>query len=195
MTIYVEGGGDTRNLQAGARKGFSKLVEAAGLKDRMPRIVACGSRTQTFHDFSIAVKNGDKVALLVDSEDPVSADSTAAAHLKKRDNWSITGVEDEIHLMVQVMEAWFLTQPGVLFQYFGSDFSAKALPKGSALENIGKSEIAAGLDKASRGCSNGPYSARKRQGFEILERLDPKLIEQASPFAKRFFDYLRQQCN
>ena len=44
VRLYVEGGGDSKKLRVQCRRGFRKFVEKAGLKGRMPRIVACGGR-------------------------------------------------------------------------------------------------------------------------------------------------------
>lgn len=54
MKIYVEGGGDSKELKTRCRRGFSNFFEKAGLKGRMPRVVACGSlvlavRAQAYH--------------------------------------------------------------------------------------------------------------------------------------------------
>ena len=73
--IYVEGGGDSKDARARCREGFSKLLEKCGFRGRLPRLVACGGRTQACDDdFTIAhARNAlpDYVALLIDSEDPV----------------------------------------------------------------------------------------------------------------------------
>ncbi len=45
ITIYVEGGGDTRRQQTDCRKAFSKFFEKAGFKGKMPTIIACGGRS------------------------------------------------------------------------------------------------------------------------------------------------------
>ena len=78
VKVYVEGGGDGRDLRTRCRKGFSAFFEKAGLAGRMPRVVACGSRESAFDRFRTAFaarKAGEFVALLVDSEAPV-ADGT-----------------------------------------------------------------------------------------------------------------------
>ena len=68
----------------------------------------------------------------------------------------------------------FLTQPDVLAEHFGKNFDPSVLPKGPDLEKVSKTKVVDALDKASRHCAGGPYKA--------------------SPFAKRFFEFLRQQC-
>jgi hypothetical protein len=51
VKIYVEGGGDSPDLNKACRSGFGKLFERAGLAGRMPRVVVCGSRAETIKDF------------------------------------------------------------------------------------------------------------------------------------------------
>jgi len=71
VKIYVEGGGDTRDLKTQCRQGFSEFFRKAGLEGHMPRIVAGGSRGRAFADFCTALKQareGDFIVLLVDSE-------------------------------------------------------------------------------------------------------------------------------
>lgn len=61
VRVYVEGGGDSKDLRILCRRGFSKLFERAGLKGRMPKVAACGSRNQAFRSFRISAENGRKV--------------------------------------------------------------------------------------------------------------------------------------
>ena len=42
--LYVEGGGNGKALRVECRKGFAQFLAKAGLKGRMPRIRASGSR-------------------------------------------------------------------------------------------------------------------------------------------------------
>jgi len=66
--LYVEGGGGSKLLRTECRAGFSVFLEKAGLRDAMPRIVACGSRNEAYDKFCIAVEHGQRAFLLVDSE-------------------------------------------------------------------------------------------------------------------------------
>lgn len=59
MKLYVEGGGNAASLKTACREGFSKLLEKAGFKGRMPRIVACGSRNDAFDSFCTAIRIGE----------------------------------------------------------------------------------------------------------------------------------------
>ncbi len=191
MTIYIEGGGDTRALQAPARRAFKALFERAGLKGRMPTVIACGPRSLAIRAFQNALKRGEIAVLLVDSEGSVAIGSSPTMHLRGRDEWGGHGDESGIHLMVQIMESWFLADPDALLKQFGAGFEAKALPKSSNVETVSKETVLSGLNRAITKCGVRSYTRRKRLGFEIVERLDPNKVEASSPFAKRFFDYLR----
>jgi len=83
-TIYLEGGGDSKELHARCREGFRKLLEQSGFRGRMPRLVACGGRAATFDDFQTEhAQQGwaDYVAMLIDSETPVADVEATWAHL------------------------------------------------------------------------------------------------------------------
>lgn len=191
MTIFIEGGGATREQQAGARQAFQSLFMKAGLKGRLPKTVLCGGRIDTIEAFRAASRAGNPAALLIDAEGSVETSSGAAAHLRRRGELKFPAPEERTHLMVQVMETWFLAQPAVLAEFFRDGFDKKALPRQAALETIPKDSVLRALDRATRMCRSGPYTKSKRRGFEILERLDPAEIGKACPFARRFFDWLR----
>ena len=72
--LYIEGGGNSKELRTRCREGFRRLLERCGFAGRMPRLVACGGRSATFDDFKTAHRNaaeGDYVAMLADSEAPL----------------------------------------------------------------------------------------------------------------------------
>lgn len=87
--LYIEGA-ESKEDQIRCREGFRKLLEKSGFAGKMPRLSACGSRNSAFDDFKTAfanVKAGHFVAMLIDSEDPVTDADQTWAHLKNRDNW------------------------------------------------------------------------------------------------------------
>ncbi len=77
--LFVEGGGNNNDaLAKECRDGFTRLLQKADLKNRLPKVIASGGRTAAFRDFKTALKMGsrdDGLFLLVDSEDPVEAHS------------------------------------------------------------------------------------------------------------------------
>ena len=183
--LYVEGGGDSKELRSRCRKGFQNFFEKAGMVGKMPRIVACGSRGEAYRDFRTAHGQGQTAALLVDAEGPVAA-SGPWQHLKGRGGWDrpASASDDQCHLMVQAMESWFLADPTVLESYYGQGFRPQSLPANLNIEQVPKQDVSDGLRKATRGTTKGRYD-KKRDSYELLGRLDPKKVTNASPYADR----------
>lgn len=200
VRVYVEGGGDTSLLKRRCREGFSEFFRKAGLEGRMPRVVASGARMSAYSDFCTAVKNvkaGDFVVLLVDSEEAIESDTKPWFHLKNRkgDGWEQpeSARDESIHLMVQCMEAWFMADRECLVEYFGDKFNQHALPKREDVEKIDKDDLFRFLNKATHRCEKTGKYSKGRHSFEILARLDPDKVVNASPYAKRLIDTLVQK--
>ena len=190
--LYVEGGGDGRALRQALREGFRAFFKNAGLK-RLPRVVACGSRQHAYDDFRAAIGQSsvDFAALLVDSEGPVSA-TTAWAHLKERDDWErpSSATEQNVHLMVQVMESWFLADRDCLVRYFGKGFRASALPAPQwEVEDVPKEEVGRALNESARRSRKEGYD-KGRDSFELLSQLGAAKVIEASPHARRLVETL-----
>ena len=204
MKLYVEGGGDTANLKVLCRQGFASFVTAAGVTKR-PRIVACGGRNDAYESFCTAIANGEEAMLLVDSEcaieaahqsEPEPAKWHPWEHLKVRigDGWnSPDGTTDtQCHLMVQVMETWFLADRETLVAFFGQGFRTSALPSiGPPIEDIPKSIVYETLAKATARCKTKAPYGKGEHSFKLLALIDPSKVVAASPWAKRFIDALQ----
>ncbi len=197
IKVFVEGGGNTHSLRSKCRRGFSNFFRRAGLEGRMPSVVASGRRRDAFDDFCAALRSPGKydfIVLLVDSEEPVVAGSGPWQHLKKtRDKWDQPSgaTDDQVHLMVQCMEAWFLADKDCLAAYYGNDFNQNALPAREDIENIAKNDILNGLKNATRSrVPKGEYG-KGQHSFDILARIDPDKVIAASPYAKRLVDTLK----
>ena len=94
--------------------------------------------------------------------------------------------------MVQCMESWFLADGKAVAAYFGRGFRENALSKNPRVEQVPKPDVLRGLERAAKDTKKKGYS-KGAHAFPILARLDAKKIEEASPWAKRFFDHLRAQ--
>jgi hypothetical protein len=131
--------------------------------------------------------------LLVDAEGP-AASAGPWEHLHARDGWARPqGARDEqCHLMVQCMEAWFLADRVSLAGFFGSGFRESALPGNPAVEAIPKADVLDGLDQAVRNTSKGRYS-KGEHPFRLLAIVDPSRVTAASPWASRFVAALRER--
>lgn len=207
VKLYVEGGGDTAALKSACREGFAKFIEKAGLKDNMPRIVACGSRRDAYESFCTALALGDSAMLLVDSEAPVAAINQTGAseawlpwqHLAQRagDHWAMpaNATNTDCHLMAQCMESWLLADSAALKTYFGQGFKDNNLPAASSSlpETISKPQLYQALAKATRDCkTKDPYS-KGQHSFKLLSLIDPAKVAAAAPWANRFIQTLRAQ--
>lgn len=114
-------------------------------------------------------------------------------HLAERDQWARppNTSDDQAHLMVQVMESWFLVDTNALATYFGQGFSMSALPgAGAQIEGVPKDDVISGLRNATRNSRRGEYH-KGRHSPDLLKQVDPKALEQASPWFRAFTDALR----
>jgi hypothetical protein len=152
----------------------------------MPKIVVCGSREDAYDKFRIALASKANAMLLVDSDEPV-IERGPWQHLKANRNWDRpAGASDsQCHLMVQVMESWFLADREALREYFGTAFQESTLPQNPNVEQILKQDVLDGLSRAARSTPKGTYN-KGVQSYEILEKLDPAKVRQASQYADRF---------
>jgi hypothetical protein len=201
VRVYVEGGGDhNKDLQTQCRRGFRKFLEKAGLQNRMPAIVACGGRRRAYDSFRTShesVGQNDLPILLVDSETPVAqTDPWEHVRLRAEDRWPrpISASEDQIHLMVQAMEAWFHADREGLQKYFGQGFRLSALRARPDIDNIPKADLFGGMQMATRDClKKGEYS-KGQHSFEILGLIDPAKVRASSPHAERLLTTLERIC-
>ena len=176
--------------------GFSSFFEKANLAGRMPRVIACGSRQDAFEKFCTALVSSagrEFIVLLVDSEDPVADDAEPWVLLAESDGWMRPhgATNENAHLMVQCMEAWFLADKDSLADYFGRNFDRNALPGRREIEEVAKDDVLQGLRHATRRCAKGNYG-KGRHSFDILAQIDPAKVRDASPHAKGLIDTLRE---
>lgn len=193
--LYIEGA-DSKEDQIRCREGFRRLLDKIGFagQKRMPRLSACGGRDSAFDDFKTALaaaRAGHFVALLIDSEDPMSNLEQTWAHLKTRDNWDKpAGASDEqVLLMTTCMESWIVADRETLKKHYGHKLQENALPPTNNLESRGRSEVHDRLAHATRDCSNA-YEKGKRS-FLVVGELNPAALEPLLPsFArtKRILD-------
>jgi len=200
VRLYVEGGGDhNKALQTECRRGFSEFIKNAGFEGRMPRIVACGGKRQTYERFKTAHQDSEtgSVLLLVDSEELVTErDPWDHVRLRPEDRWERppAATEDQIHFMVQAMEAWFHADKDALRKYFGAEFRVSALAQRADIENISKASLLSGLRAATQHCQKGEYT-KGEHSFRVLVLIDPMKVRDASPaHGGRFLSALDRMC-
>ncbi len=190
--IYIEGGGDSKELHIQCRMGFRKLLEKCGFSERMPHLVACGGRSAAYNDFKTAHQNqkADYVAMLIDSEDPVSDVEKPWEHLRNRDGWAKPdGTHDaQVLLMVTCMETWITTDRATLRSHYRVDLQESALPAVNDMESRARHTVQDQLVHATRNCQNA-YAKGKRS-FEIVGKLSPDALKSHLPSFQRFLRIL-----
>jgi len=187
-TIYLEGGGDSKELHARCREGFRKLLESSGFAGRMPRLVACGGRGEAYDDFKVAHREAgpaEYVALLIDSEEPVANLETTWEHLRQRDGWRTpSGAADrQVLFMTTCMETWIISDRQALAEHYGQALQASALPPLDDLEQRPRYDVQDRLVQATQRCPHA-YAKGKRS-FAILGMLDPVTLESHLPSFSR----------
>lgn len=194
VKIYVEGGGETRAIQAPLRRAFTKLLKNAGFAGRMPSIVGCGGRTEAFDVFVNAVSKPEPdttYLLLVDSEDLVK--SAPWEHLKTRvgDGWQRpdNATDEQVHFMATCMETWLIADIENLKSFFGKGFNEKALLAGNNTENRARDKQKEVLENASKDCKT--KFKKGDVSFEILATTSPEKLRFLSYF-QRFTDELEK---
>ena len=194
VRIYVEGGhqGSTKSSCRQAFRAFFQKVISPGSFT----VIASGSRGAAFQDFCSALKahQHDYVILLVDSEEAVAASPWLHLQGRQGDQWHRPpGVHnDQAHLMVQVMEAWFLADRQALAEYYGQGFLADSLPGQANVELITKQDVFRALEHATRKTQKGEYH-KTRHGFDLIERINPDRIRAASHHADRLLGVLERE--
>lgn len=195
VRIYVEGGpkgtnaDGLRRFKNGFKQHLARLDPVLNTLDVSP----CGSTDETIRDFArgLREKEPDRiVALLVDSENPVTSD-TAAKHLQtKLDAAKVPQSErNNVFLMVQCMEAWLVTDAGALEKCFGSKLRASALPSNPDIEAVSKRDVLLALEAAVKPTPASRYQ-KVEHGAKILANLNPDLVGQRSRHAKSLHSFL-----
>lgn len=200
IAIYIEGGGNTASTKSLLREGFSEFlreIRDIARKKRMGwRLIPCGGRSQTYAAFQDAIVKEPDVLnmLLVDSEEPVEMGVSPWTHLKKRreDGWNPGGVADEnCHLMVACMEAWFLADPEGLKQYYGGNLDAARLPPPNRAESRTKADILEVLEKATKPTAAKAYH-KIRDGAKLLKKINAGEVQKHCQWCVRLFTGLGQ---
>jgi len=197
IAIYFEGGGNSAETKAILRQGMSAflkpLVEMARQRRCRWSVTSCGGRDQALDAFVDALEK-DPAAfnfLLVDSETLVTA--LPRAHLKQRDGWNLdAAAEEQVHLMVQCMEAWLVADPEALADYYKQGFNAKALPNRINLEEEPKTQIYAALEAATRHTQKRSYGKIKHAS-ELLRRVNHEKARTRCSHCDRFFTMVAEK--
>ena len=210
--LYVGGDGEPKEdlqgypkyLPIECRRSFTKFIERAGIPSRTLTVTACGGRGSARNDFRTAIAQGENAMLLVDSEEPVSSEHERGENTSNRRPWDHLEQSDsrhkpngsndtDCHLMVQVMESWFLADPDKRKEFFGTGFNSDSLPaETDSIESIRKGKVFAVLKEGFQNTQEGTYK-KGAHSFELLSCICPDKVMKRSPWARRFVDELRKR--
>jgi hypothetical protein len=188
IRIYVEG---DPALRRGFHSFLQELRELARRKNVRWSVITCGSRNFTYDAFKTALKTHPDAfnVLLVDAEEAV--DSNPWEHLRRRDGWNSAGCDDEqCHLMVQTMEAWFMADIEALKRYYKQGFQEGALPKNPQVEQVSKNDLNERFKRATQHTQKRAYH-KTQHAPHILAQIDAAKVCQAAPHCDRLFATLR----
>ena len=197
IRIYVEGGGDQRSGKAAIQEGFSKFLSPLKEMARERRIrwnvIACGPRNAAFESFEIALKIHKDAfnVLLIDAEGPIS--QPPRDHLRQSDGWSVYGISDDnCQLMVQIMEAWLISDLVALANFYGHQFNLNPIPKQEDVESVDKTDLTSALKIATQNTQKGEYH-KIRHGPKILASVDHHKVRNRARHCDRLFSILEQR--
>ena len=171
--LYIEGTKDDTN--GNLREGFRILLEQK-LKGKMPRLVMGNGKAETmsyFENEKLNAKYTDRM-VMVDSDAPEKPETRILREKKS----------PALFLMIQEMEAWFLSQPAILDDCFGAPVSKK-IPGGEVTDIADPSDKLYELTKVCK----MPYH-KVHHGVALLKKLKLSELENKFPDVKRLVSAL-----
>ena len=199
VIIYIEG--DTKQKGKGnaitLRQGFREFFKDLAEEIKVPiDLKLVGARELTIKIFLSELEFFPQSfsVLLVDAEGEIDEKDTVKTFLQKiSPKFNFKNVKDEqCHLMVQVMESWFLADKEKLAEFYGKGFNINALPKNKNVEEIVKSDVEAGLKNAVRGTLKKEYKKGEHAG-EILRIIDSNKVREAAPHCNKLFEAISEE--
>lgn len=191
--IFLEGGGNSKELNIRCREGFRKLFAKCGFEGRMPTLIPGGGRNDVLADFARALRSHgerDFVALLIDSETPPRDIEATWQHLQGQRLTKPTDATDEqLLFMTTCMETWIVADRSAFSAHFGNASRDSVLPSLHDLESRLPVELFGALRKATSGCRQ-PY-AKGAVSFLLLGKLSPNELERHLPSFRRIVRILQ----
>ncbi len=178
--LFIEGTKDDTN--GNLREGFHKLL-VQKLKGNMPRIKMGNGVTEakkTFINNSTNKNLSEYSFLLIDLDDCESNKN------KKIDEYQLNDFSNFVFFMIQEMEAWFLSQPKILDDFYNDDISQRITKK-----NYKEFEHPAEYLQQITKNSNGKKYHKIKHGVELLKRLNAHVLEKDSTEFKELIKQLQ----
>jgi hypothetical protein len=190
--------GKIASLRIGFQGFFKDIKEMTESKNIALEIIMCGGRKSAYNDFVKALEDHDNAfnILLIDSEGKISQEDRIWEYLetKKEDQWQSLNLTDEhCHLMVQVMEAWFIADINALKQFYQKGFKEDKIKRGmnnyQSIEQVSKETIDVWLRSATRHSVKGKYH-KTQHAPKLLELLNVNQVRNSCYYCDRLFKTL-----
>ncbi len=169
--LFIEGTTDDTN--GDLRKGFRILLEKKFKNSNMPEIKLGNDKESTIRKFKNS--NHEISLAMIDLDGKDNLEKNEILKLKN-ENLSELGVFDKkeyVFFMVQEMEAWFLSQPDVLEEYYNDKKIKVKIPKKNSELIPNPSDF---LQKITKETKKGKYH-KVKDAVGLLCKLDiEKLI-------------------
>lgn len=210
--VFVEGGPaanmpKNRDFELRFQQAFKQVLGAVAPGLEL-HVEPGGSRDTAYRRYAeMAADDATNVMLLVDAETPVALQDTVWQHLAQFATphvaWTCPpGTTDaQAHLMVQVMESWFVVDQGKLASYFGDGFDRarfsktnRMLAKQRSVESVSKATVLSELKAATRNSAKGKYddSSKNTHSPALLGQVDlAGDVAPVSAWAQRLVAHLR----
>lgn len=175
--LYIEGTTDDTN--GDLRQGFSSLLSQE-LAGNMPRIKMADGKSQAINKFKRPLAN-DNPLLIIDLDSPDSKKFHLLTEEKLEER------SEKIFFMVQEMEAWFLSQPIILDDFYNHKISARIRRKASEIANPSDE-----LVKLTKNIPKKEHYHKVRHGVELLKLLNLNDLMHEFSDVKKLISILKQ---
>ncbi|MBH8553759.1 DUF4276 family protein [Nostocaceae cyanobacterium CENA357] len=177
------------------------LYDIASENMKIFPVMCGGSRRDAYEDFKTALESQPEAfnVLLIDAESPVFSTVTPWEHLRNRIEdhpWILDAVNfenEQCHLMVQTMKAWFIADIDALREFYSEEFREdgilQAIARYRSVETISKATLKVLLEAATRNTEKGKYH-KTRHAPKLLALLNATRVREASPYCDRLFTTL-----
>jgi hypothetical protein len=100
--------------------------------------------------------------------------------------------DDQAQMMATCIETWIMADHEALRNYFGSHLRENALIPLDGLESRSRHELLEALKSSTNDCGRNKGYEKGERSFQILAKLNTKLLEENLLYFKRFKDTLKR---
>lgn len=176
--LFIEGTSDRSN--GILSQGFHKLIKQL-LEGNMPKIIMGDGKNQAINKFK-KNKLSELSYLLIDLDYDETKRESQLLEL------GLKNKADSVFFMIQEMEAWFISQPKILDQYYKEAISTK-LPKDNPKKI--KDPVAV-LENSTRKTKKGKYH-KVKHGTALLELLNANELKSTFKEFQKMIDEIAKK--